>query len=347
MLSSHYMVSDCAQRRGRHTWRLHGWATQDLTGLHLPTPDRAPLHTRPPNTHRSPLVSFVYERGWRQGFAWAGFPGADREYDIAMDYLLPAAGGKVLVDMSCGSGLFSRRWVHGEAVVAWVGGVGGGRGVGTVDGAGRCPRSTEACTHKPTNILRVYVPSAFKHTHTHTHARTSRCCCIAFTVFARVFVVLLNTHTRGAARWLLARPQALCHCSFLTHTHVCVARTGLLAAAPSAASSRRTSASPCCSRPASIVCRREKDSTAGGSAAGGSEGRGELALGGHRAVCRRPTPGHRRRAYRVPRMPAHVASTSPRVLLPSPLPACRPACLPLLAPPNHHHPQHAHHAAAC
>lgn len=25
---------------------------------------------------RSPLVSFAYERGWRQGFTWAGFPGA-------------------------------------------------------------------------------------------------------------------------------------------------------------------------------------------------------------------------------------------------------------------------------
>lgn len=24
---------------------------------------------------RNPLVSLVYERGWRQGFAWAGFPG--------------------------------------------------------------------------------------------------------------------------------------------------------------------------------------------------------------------------------------------------------------------------------
>ncbi|EFN50565.1 hypothetical protein CHLNCDRAFT_136276 [Chlorella variabilis] len=36
---------------------------------------------------RSPLVSFVYERGWRQGFAWAGFPGADKEFELAMDYL--------------------------------------------------------------------------------------------------------------------------------------------------------------------------------------------------------------------------------------------------------------------
>lgn len=28
---------------------------------------------------RNPLVSFVYERGWRQGFAQAGFPGVDQE----------------------------------------------------------------------------------------------------------------------------------------------------------------------------------------------------------------------------------------------------------------------------
>ncbi|GLC56003.1 hypothetical protein PLESTB_001054000 [Pleodorina starrii] len=61
---------------------------------------------------RNPLVSFAYERGWRQGFAWAGFPGVDKEYDIAMSYLLPAASGKVMVDMSCGSGLFSRRFAR-------------------------------------------------------------------------------------------------------------------------------------------------------------------------------------------------------------------------------------------
>ncbi|GAB4820215.1 hypothetical protein N2152v2_007261 [Parachlorella kessleri] len=59
---------------------------------------------------RSPLVSFAYERGWRQGFRWAGFPGVDQEFDLAMGYLLPAAAGKVVVDMSCGSGLFARRF---------------------------------------------------------------------------------------------------------------------------------------------------------------------------------------------------------------------------------------------
>eukprot|EP00983_Pelagomonas_calceolata_P028821 902775-Pelagomonas_calceolata.AAC.6 len=30
----------------------------------------------------SPLVSFVYERGWRQGFAWAGFPGEEKEFEM-------------------------------------------------------------------------------------------------------------------------------------------------------------------------------------------------------------------------------------------------------------------------
>lgn len=28
---------------------------------------------------RSPLVSFLYERGWRQNFARSGFPGPDEE----------------------------------------------------------------------------------------------------------------------------------------------------------------------------------------------------------------------------------------------------------------------------
>lgn len=35
----------------------------------------------------SPSVSFAYERGWRQGFAAAGFPGADAEYDMVRNDL--------------------------------------------------------------------------------------------------------------------------------------------------------------------------------------------------------------------------------------------------------------------
>lgn len=61
----------------------------------------------------SPSVSFAYERGWRQGFVAAGFPGPDREAEMAMEYFAPVMARsptKVLVDMSCATGLFTRRF---------------------------------------------------------------------------------------------------------------------------------------------------------------------------------------------------------------------------------------------
>lgn len=58
---------------------------------------------------RSPLVSFVYERGWRQNFNSRGFPGPDEEFKMAQDLFKSAEGG-TLVDVSCGSGLFSRKF---------------------------------------------------------------------------------------------------------------------------------------------------------------------------------------------------------------------------------------------
>lgn len=59
---------------------------------------------------RSQLVSFLYERGWRQNFIWGGFPGPEREFEMAKVYLTPTMGGTI-VDASCGSGLFSRLFV--------------------------------------------------------------------------------------------------------------------------------------------------------------------------------------------------------------------------------------------
>ncbi|KAG0503775.1 hypothetical protein HPP92_003847 [Vanilla planifolia] len=59
---------------------------------------------------RNPLVSFLYERGWRQNFIWGGFPGPEREFKMALDYLKPTSGGTI-VDASCASGLFSRLFV--------------------------------------------------------------------------------------------------------------------------------------------------------------------------------------------------------------------------------------------
>lgn len=58
----------------------------------------------------SPTVSFAYERGWRQGFRRAGFPGPDKEAELAMEYFTPAVANSeessVLVDMSCATGEF-------------------------------------------------------------------------------------------------------------------------------------------------------------------------------------------------------------------------------------------------
>ncbi|PSS31644.1 Methyltransferase type 11 protein [Actinidia chinensis var. chinensis] len=57
---------------------------------------------------RSPLISFLYERGWRQSFSiWGGFPGPEKEFELIKEYLKPVLGGNI-VDASCGSGLFSR-----------------------------------------------------------------------------------------------------------------------------------------------------------------------------------------------------------------------------------------------
>jgi hypothetical protein len=57
----------------------------------------------------SPAVSFAYERGWRQGFAAAGFPGPDDEFTMAKEYFAPVvadvgADKAVIVDMSCATG---------------------------------------------------------------------------------------------------------------------------------------------------------------------------------------------------------------------------------------------------
>ncbi|KAH0849136.1 hypothetical protein HID58_091522 [Brassica napus] len=62
---------------------------------------------------RTPLVSFLYERGWRQNFIWGGFPGPEKEFEMAKDYLKPVFGGNI-IDASCGSGMFSRLFARSE-----------------------------------------------------------------------------------------------------------------------------------------------------------------------------------------------------------------------------------------
>ena len=70
----------------------------------------------------TPLVSNVYERGWRESFVWAGFPGKEKEFETAMKFVREnnnnnSSGGEmdVVLDVSCGSGLFARKFVESKA----------------------------------------------------------------------------------------------------------------------------------------------------------------------------------------------------------------------------------------
>ena len=58
---------------------------------------------------RTPAMAFLYERGWRQNFNAAGFPGIEKEFAEAAEFFAPCADGGVVVDLSCGSGLMTRR----------------------------------------------------------------------------------------------------------------------------------------------------------------------------------------------------------------------------------------------
>ncbi|XP_071713328.1 uncharacterized methyltransferase At1g78140, chloroplastic-like [Rutidosis leptorrhynchoides] len=57
---------------------------------------------------RFPILSFLYERGWRQYFSIiGGFPGPQKEFELMREYLKPVIGGSI-IDASCGSGMFTR-----------------------------------------------------------------------------------------------------------------------------------------------------------------------------------------------------------------------------------------------
>jgi SAM-dependent methyltransferase len=74
------------------------------------------------STFQSPAVTFAYERGWRQSFASSGFPGPDKEFELAQGFLAETSkdGQGTLLDASCGSGLFSRRFAASGAYKAVV-----------------------------------------------------------------------------------------------------------------------------------------------------------------------------------------------------------------------------------
>lgn len=58
------------------------------------------------DTFRSPLTAFLYERGWRDNFKRSGFPGIENEFEEVVEFF---GEPKIVVDLSCGTGLMLRR----------------------------------------------------------------------------------------------------------------------------------------------------------------------------------------------------------------------------------------------
>ena len=56
---------------------------------------------------QNPILSTIYERGYRQNFRNAGFPGPEAESREALSWFEPT-GKETVVDLSCGSGFMSR-----------------------------------------------------------------------------------------------------------------------------------------------------------------------------------------------------------------------------------------------
>jgi ubiquinone/menaquinone biosynthesis C-methylase UbiE len=86
-------------------------ASENDGTLHIAAP-----HFLKQNLFKSPVVSFLYERGWRQRFTIFDFPGAEKEFQMANSFFMLSRTGhvtrrpSVLVDMSCATGLFTRRF---------------------------------------------------------------------------------------------------------------------------------------------------------------------------------------------------------------------------------------------
>ena len=136
-----------------------GGAYVDLTpaddGAQAPwwSPRRSRAERVQTDLFRLPTISFAYERGWRQNFERAGFPGIDAEFDEVDGFFADGAAARaaeavadavdagaddagaaagaaaaaraaerdVVLDLSCGSGLMTRRLARSRRYARVIG----------------------------------------------------------------------------------------------------------------------------------------------------------------------------------------------------------------------------------
>jgi hypothetical protein len=58
-----------------------------------------------------PLISWIYERGYRQNFKNFGFPGIEKEFNEAKEFFLGLNLTSTIVDLSCASGFMTRKFI--------------------------------------------------------------------------------------------------------------------------------------------------------------------------------------------------------------------------------------------
>lgn len=58
-----------------------------------------------------PLISFVYERGYRENFKNFGFPGIEKEFEEADQFFRSLNATNTIMDLSCASGFMTRKFV--------------------------------------------------------------------------------------------------------------------------------------------------------------------------------------------------------------------------------------------
>lgn len=80
------------------------------SSLNKPLWEQTPREIFNTNFFKIPLISAIYERGYRQNFQTAGFPGPEKEFQDAME-LFRAANASTVVDLSCGSGFMTRKFI--------------------------------------------------------------------------------------------------------------------------------------------------------------------------------------------------------------------------------------------
>ena len=74
------------------------------------------------NLFQTSPISYIYKRGYRQNFQQIGFPGIEKEFDEVNNFFLSTNNTDVIVDLSCGTGFMTRKFIKSNNYDCIIGG---------------------------------------------------------------------------------------------------------------------------------------------------------------------------------------------------------------------------------